>query len=153
MTVSPFFNHIKANVDRCGLHIFGIHASEDAPAFTYTIGFAALGLPEVIVFALDYEMVGPYINRYYDEIVNQQTRDAGPGVIDWFTHPMSVINAEQDKAAEYAAQAFYFAEDMGWRKPQFVQWVWSDTNGKLPWQQGYEKDKFAKAQPVLARFM
>lgn len=156
MSSSPYFADIKANVDRCGLHLFGIFGSEDSPPFTYTIGFAAHGLPEVIVFGLDMRMVAPFLNRYYDEIVNQKTRDAGPAVIqgeDWFNLPMSVINCERDRVEDYAVQAFAFAEDMGWKKPEFVQWIWPDTNGKLPWQSGYEKEKFSKVQPVLARFM
>ncbi|SUE95900.1 Uncharacterised protein [Ectopseudomonas mendocina] len=157
MSSSPYFEAIKANIDRCGIHLFGIFASEDGPGFTYSIGFAAHGLPEVIVFALDMHMVGPYINRYYDEIVNKKTRDAGPAVLmpedDWFNLPLSVINVESGRAEDFAVQAYAFAEDMGWKKPEFVQWVWSDTAGKMPWQQGYDKERFGKAQPVLARFM
>lgn len=157
MTTSPFFDEIKANVDRCGLHIFGIAGSKDSPSFTYTIGFAAHGLPEVIVFGLDSRMVGPYLNRYFDEIVNQKTRDAGPGMLmpedDWFNLPLSVINAEQNKANGYACQAAYFAEDMGWDAPNFVQWVWCDRNGLFPWQNGYDAVTFSKRQPVLGRLM
>ena len=157
MPSSPYFEAIKANIDRCGLHIFGIGAGDDGPGFTYTIGFAAHGLPEVIVFSLDMRMVGPFINRYYDEIVNKKTRDAGPAVLlpddDWFNLPLSVINVEPGRADRYAFQAIYFAEDMGWERPDFVQWVWSDTQGKFPWQEGFEKERFGQAQPVLARFM
>ena len=155
--ISPYYGDIKQNVDRCGLHLFGIFGDEKSPPYTYTIGFAAHGLPEVIVFGLDMRMVAPFLNRYYDEIVNQKTRCGGPGVLspedDWFNMPMSVVNVESGRADDYAVQAFAFAEDMGWKKPEFVQWVWPDTKGKLPWQQGYEKEKFGKVQPVLARFM
>ena len=156
MTISPYFKQIKSNVDRVGLHLFGIFGSEDNPPFTYTIGFAAHGLPEVIVFGLDMKMVAPFLNMYYDQIVNQKTREAGPAVLegdDWFNMPMSVINCDPDKIEEYAVQAFAFAEDIGWSKPNFVQWVWPDTKGKLPWNAGYEKEKFGKVQPLLARFV
>lgn len=154
--LSPYYQDIKQNIDRCGLHLFGIFGDAESPPFTYTIGFAAHGLPEVIVFGLDMRMVAPFLNRYYDEIVNQKTRDAGPAVIqgeDWFNMPMSVVNVESGRADEFAHQAIYFAQDAGWKKPEFVQWVWPDTKGKLPWQAGYEKEKFGKVQPVLARFM
>lgn len=157
MTTSPFFDEIKANVDRCGLHIFGVAGSKDSPSFTYTIGFAAHGLPEVIVFSLDPRVVGLYLNRYFDEIVNQKTRDAGPGMLmpedNWFNLPLSVINADRAKASEYACQALYFASDMSWDAPNFVQWVWPDRNRLFPWQNGYDAVTFSKRQPVLGRFM
>ncbi len=157
MSISPFFDEIKANIDRCGLHIFGIAGSKDSPSFTYTVGFAAHGLPEVIVFGINASLIVPYINRYYDEIVNRKTRDAGPGMLvpddDWFNLPMSVINADQAKASSYAPQAFYFACDMKWDVPNFVQWVWCDPDGKFPWQKGYDRARFEKYQPVLGRFM
>lgn len=153
--ISPFYDQIKANVDRCGLHIQAVFQSETAPAFTYTIGFARLHLPEVICFGLDSRMMAPFMNRYYSEIVSG-LRDPGPAVLegdDWFNHPLSVINADQKLAAEHACQAVYFSQDMRWKEPEFVQWVWCDTNGKLPWQEGYEKERFGKLQPVLQRFM
>lgn len=152
--ISPYFDLIKANVDRCGLHIMGVGGTEDCPPFTYTIGFAAHGLPEVIAFALDYKVVGQYLNRYFDEIVVQKTRDAGPAVLmpedDWFNMPFSVINADQAKAEEWGCQAFYFAEDMGWKKPEFVQWVWPDPAGNLPWQAEWNAS-FNRHQPLLTK--
>lgn len=155
-TMSPIFDQIKANVDRCGLHIQGVFPSAEGPGFTYTIGFTRLGLPEVICFGLDMKMIAPFMNRYYDEIVNQKTRDAGPGMLmpedNWFNLPLSVINAEQSKASVHACQAFYFACDMKWDVPNFVQWVWCDHNGLFPWQKGFD-GKYFPMQPILGRFM
>lgn len=64
MTTSPFFKQIKSNVDRVGLHLFGIFGSEDSPPFTYTIGFAAHGLPEVIVFGHAGEDIVIWANEF-----------------------------------------------------------------------------------------
>lgn len=149
------YDTINQNIERCGLHIFGIGGGEGSPSFCYTIGFAKLGLPEQIVFSLDMRMVAPYLNRYYDEVVNQKTREAGPAVLtpeeDWFNLPLSIVNAADDLVRKYACQAFYFAEEAGWDAPSFTQWVWCDTQGKFPWQEGYDHARFKELQPVLAR--
>lgn len=155
--MKPFniFDQIKSNVDTCGLHIFGIFGTEKEPGFTYTVGFAAHGLPEVIVFALDARMITPFLNRYYHEIVVEKTRLAGPAVLegeDWFNHPLSVINCERDKVREYGCQAFNYAEAVGWNEPDFVQWVWTDETGKLPWQTGFN-ESMRDAQPILCKVM
>jgi len=141
---------IRANVERCGLSVFGIGGDKDSPGFVYTVGFAKHGLPEVIVFSLPPQMIMPLINQYYDEIVNQKVRDAGPCTLnDWFNLPMAVINADREKAAKYAVQGEVYAANAGWDKPQYVQWVWSDANGHLPWEEGFDHARFDAAQPLL----
>lgn len=151
------FDAINQNIERCGLHIFAIANGEDSPSFCYTIGFAKLGFPEQIIFSLSPRVASWYFNRYYDEVVNHKTREAGPTVLKpeegWFNLPVSLVNAADDLVREYAVQAFHFAESQGWDAPNFTQWVWCDPQRRFPWQKGYDTARYEKLQPMLARLV
>src|SRR5690606_33382240 len=108
------------NIQRCGLHIVTVKAEKNSPSFCYTIGFAKHGLPEQIIFSVEAHAAARHFSRYYDEVVNLKTREAGPAVFTSTFGPLSIINAADDLARKYAFQAFHFAEEAGWAAPSFT---------------------------------
>ncbi|RRU90106.1 DUF4262 domain-containing protein [Stutzerimonas xanthomarina] len=149
MRSDHIFRDIGQSVRLVGFHILGIEDAETGlPLFVYTVGMARLQLPDVISFGVRHDSIAPALNTYCLELITGK-RKPGPAVIDdWFSVPVTVIEASASMARPYAIQAYAYSEHRGWAPPRFMQWVWPDKSGNLPWELGFDQ-ALSLRQPVL----
>ena len=119
---------ITQNIERFGLHVQYVFASEDTPSFIYTIGMTDIGAPELLMFSLPPEAVHGCINELYQEMrLGHRPKDASR-ITDLWSVPMILESVDSQDAAEYTvqAEAYYRAKGL---KPVYKQMVWPDAHG------------------------
>jgi hypothetical protein len=114
------------------------------PSFAYTIGLAAKGQPEIIVFGLPAKLMHLFLNmlgrRFVRDGVPQLDVDLDD-VADGL--PARLVPVPRAVADSYMVDTLA-------RHPDYtaVQMVWCDRNGRFPWDAGCDT-ALIKAQPVL----
>lgn len=115
------------------------------PSFSYTIGLADAGLPELIVVALPAEIAHMMITAIIEKLREEQA--GGPtvlGAIDInFNFPAYVREVSVEDVADYATRAIFRSEG----KAKFRQISIPDRTGKFPWESGFSGDP--KMYPIL----
>ena len=140
--------NIGKMIDDLGLAIVGIGSDGESPSILHTIGFHGMGLPEVIMFGFPFDMGTHFLNLYHAELLAKSKQPGQSLITDYFNLPVQVIEADFEQAAEVAHQAldYYLHETDEVNPPKFVQWVFSDKNGKFPWEAGFDAHWI---QPVI----
>ena len=134
--------NIKANVDEHGLSIVHVMSDGENPSFAYTVGFTALGHPELIVFGLPPKYSQGMFNQYFKE-TTEGTRVPEVGLLTKvFNLPIYVVDAKPELSSEYTIQAEAF-----YKKPiKCRQVVLCDRNGKFAWDEDFDNHF---TQPLL----
>lgn len=142
---------LQAKIDKFGYTFIGVMSDGVNPGFTYTIGLTALGMPELIMFAVPAQYA---VQMLTDLIENHKKAGTAPEPTSRFRPmtglsnlPAHLIVAETEKAEQYTFQAKYYAEALN-MKPTYLQWVLPDREGNFPWDKNWDKN-FSKAQPLL----
>lgn len=130
---------VADDIKEYGLSVLGIFPTgeEDEPtsAFNYTVGMTDLGQPEVIVVGADLR-TGQYICNEIHRRVKDEGLELAPGVVlDRIVGGgyQLVVCAVNDEHEANMARSFFV-------DPQFVQVVFPDQQGNLPWDAGYTLD-------------
>lgn len=129
-----------------GWAVLGVLADVDAPRFAYTVGLAALGLPELIVFGLPLEVARHFLNQ-----LGQRLRAGEQLPLDTDLHDVAEGFASQLVAApRQASDQYMFATQRRYPHYRALQLVWPDRAGRFPWDGGFDQ-RFMALQPVLRR--
>lgn len=109
--------------------------------FSYTVGFTAMGHPEVVATGLPFEHAQVFLNNIGSDVRAGARFDAGL-LTDALTEPGAPVLfiAVEDTHGLTAVEQVY-----GW--VQAVQMVWPDSAARFPWVAGYNNTP--EAQPLL----
>ncbi|AYG47773.1 DUF4262 domain-containing protein (plasmid) [Pseudomonas sp. Leaf58] len=140
---------ITQNIEKYGLHVQYVFASEDTPSFIYTIGMTDIGAPELLVFSLPPQDLYEAISQLYHEMRMGQRPKDSDRITDLWSVPMILESVDREDAAQYTLQAEAYYRGKG-VKPVYKQMVWPDTHGKYPHQYGFDKTLRA-SQPYLGK--
>lgn len=143
MNASEFYDAIRENIRRTGLHIQGVFGGGDNPGFTYTIGLHEKLGYELIVFGIPFEAAAHVMN----EISLRETPlELDVPDKDYFNLPVMFRRCEWEKVVDYAVQAFEF---YGEGDIPFVQIVLCDKEGKFPEDMAFDHAYMDDKQPLL----
>lgn len=149
-TPDALINTTKLNIEKHGLQIIGISATDYLPSFSYSIGlYESYQHPEIICFGLPTDLAHTIINDVANLIKNGETialnQEYGDQIFKetraQFLH-VDVKNIED----YFGAALNYYQHD----NFSALQLVWADRNNKLPWEDGFE-EKLIYDQPLLDR--
>lgn len=139
---------IVTDVEHSGFSMIHVFGSEDCASFTYTIGMVHKGLPDLIMFGVPMQFIGMVWNQYYDELITGRREPILGLNDDFFNLPIYALECDPAKVIEkYGLQAANFAEAIG-VPARFNQWVFSDKEGKFPWDADFAEE-FKGMQPIL----
>jgi hypothetical protein len=131
-------------IARYGWAVQGVFGSDTSPTFSYTVGLAAKGLPEIVVFGLPAQVAHQFLNdlgrRFTSTGVPPLDTDLTDIAEDYPARLVPVPRAEADK--------YMFATKHRYPAYTAVQLVWVDTNSLFPWESGFDPD-LALKQPIL----
>lgn len=114
------------------------------PGFAYTVGLAAKGLPELVVFALPQEYAMVILNQLAMRLTKGETVPRNHRMSDLMGGADALLlPAARERADEFMFQALYRYPDY-----QAVQVVWTDPAKKFPWEPGYQA-RYIPLQPLL----
>jgi hypothetical protein len=133
-----------------GWAVQGVFADPAAgePTFSYTVGlYRTHKHPELVVFGVSPEVAKTILNRVAFRFA-KEGEPIVPGVrydeiLEGF--PVVFVTAGQDGVDShlYAYEWFYKGQT-----PPVLQMVWPDTDGRFPWEDGFDR-RFDAAQPLL----
>jgi hypothetical protein len=136
-----------AQIREHGWHSTSVLEDDEGPGFTYTTGFwVNLGVPEVILFALDAEVAHDILWDVYREAKGGRQFPTGVRVSDIFANVDSFLVPMGKR---------HYAEYLGWSRwfysgDEFpcAHLVWPDKKGRFPWEPGIE-ESFRRLQPDI----
>jgi hypothetical protein len=143
-TAKQVNDSMDAMIARYGWAIQGVFPGDDTPGFTYTVGMAAHGLPDVIVFGLPMDIAHPFLNQ-----VCLRMKEEGPLPLD--TNLDDVANGLPTQfvaVPREEADKYMFATRRRHADYTAIQMVWPDAKGKFPWDPEFDP-RFIDQQPVL----
>lgn len=137
---------IDAAIKRVGWMVQGVFTGPNTPDFAYTVGLAAKGLPELIIFGLPQEVAMNVLNALARKLVSRESVLVGTPINEVFEGcACMLIEADRENTDEYMYQAKYRYPDY-----QALQVFWPDDKHHWPWEEAYNK---AYPQPQLRRVL
>ena len=142
---------IRHNVETYGCHVMAVFPTKAHPGvpWAYSIGIPTTfpGAAEVIVVGLDPDTAHAIINNVVAEMRKGKTFADGQeahGLVKKL--PLTFRKVAERHYDNYVGQGqIYHKSDSNW---PLLQIIWPDTQGRFPWQEGFE-DRFRAKQPLL----
>jgi len=138
-----------SDIEKFGLSVILIQATDYLPSFAYSIGlWQKFDHPEIICFGLSTETLHSLINDVAEMVKNGGTIEAGKQYPDFFeSGGAEFIMVDGRNLPDYFGTAIDFYDSSVFSA---LQLVWTDRNNKFPWDEGFEKEYVYK-QPLLDR--
>ena len=142
-------NRTTSNIEKFGLTVILIEATDYLPSFAYSIGlWQKHKHPEIICFGLSVKTLHTIINDVADLIKSGQRINAKTIYDDIFENSRAMfLNVDNRNLSDYfgAAIDYYNARDF-----PALQLIWTDRNDRFPWDGNFE-ECFIYKQPLLDR--
>lgn len=139
----------KSNIEKFGLQVIMVSATDYSPPFAYSIGlYKSYQHPEIICFGLPNDLIHAIINDIADLVKKGEKIKPSKNYYNIFKDSRAeFLEVDERNIDDYFAAAINFYETI---KFPALQLVWTDRNGKFPWEENFE-DKFLHDQPFLDR--
>ena len=141
-------NWITEQIGTHGWAVSGIHGDDQAPPWAYSVGmWLTSQTTELVVCGPPVENSAGLINAIGARIADGADYSAGDVLNDVCPAPLTLraVDASWRTTNGLLAisNAFY-----GMVRPPYLQVVWSDKNGRFPWEPGFQV-AFDRVQPLL----
>ena len=134
--MSKILQNVDENIKKYGLANIHVFASEESPAFSYTVGFTNQDLPEFITFGILPETGQDIFNDLYKRIGEGELFELGvPNNTVIKDLPVYFFAVSQTQAKEYINAANQYFD----RNLEAIQMVWPDNKGNFPWDKDYNE--------------
>lgn len=139
----------NSDIEKYGLTVIMIEATEYLPSFAYSIGlWKKFEHPELISFGLTTKTLHAIINLAADIVRDGQTIETEKTYTDFFeTGKSEFVTVDKRNIRDYFGYAIDFYNTIDFPA---LQLVWTDRNNKFPWDEGFEEE-FIYKQPLLDR--
>lgn len=142
-------NQTESNIEKYGLTVIILEATDYLPAFAYSIGlWKTFKHPEIICFGLTIKTLHTLINNVAELVKQGQVIITNKNYDEFFDNSHTqFLNVHPGYLSNYFGTAInYYGSD----KFPALQFVWTDRNNKFPWDQDFEEE-FKYRQPLLDR--
>ena len=138
-----------SNIEKYGLTVIILEATDYLPAFAYSIGlWKTYKHPEIICFGLTTKTLHALINDVAKLVKHGQTIITNKSYDDFFAkNETQFLNVDPSYLNNYFGTAINYYNTDNFPALQFV---WTDRNNKFPWNVDYEEE-FKYRQPLLDR--
>ncbi|GAW51265.1 MULTISPECIES: DUF4262 domain-containing protein [unclassified Nocardioides] len=122
---------LRTKIDTFGWAVRNVSDADPARCLSYTVGLTAYGHPEVVMTGLPPEAGHAFLNIVGEIVVREGGRfTAGETTTELADGPAMPVIAVADTSDLTAVEAIYGGVHA-------LQIVWTDSNGRLPWEPGY----------------
>ena len=138
-----------SDIDKFGLSVIIIEASDYLPSFAYSIGlWQKFQHPEIICFGLRIETLHSLINDVAELIKKGIKIETNKTYEEIFENSKAeFLKVDQRNLTNYFGAAINFYNDNTFPA---LQLIWTDRNNKFPWESDFEEE-FIYKQPLLDR--
>jgi hypothetical protein len=145
---AAYMSWVTATVGEHGWAISGRHGDEAAPPWAYSVGlWVSCQTPELVLCGLPVESAAGIINAIGAQLADGAGYSPGDVLADICPAPLTLRPVESSWRVTDGllgtSNTFY-----GMVRPPYLQVVWSDRNGRFPWEQGFQR-AFDRMQPLL----
>lgn len=139
----------NSNIEKYGLTVIILEATEYLPAFAYSIGlWKTYKHPEIICFGLTTKTLHALINDVAKLVKHGQAIITNKSYDNFFAkNETQFLNVDPSYLNNYFGTAINYYNTDNFPALQFV---WTDRNNKFPWDVDYEEE-FKYRQPLLNR--
>ena len=139
----------ESNIEKYGLTVIVLKATDYLPAFAYSIGlWKTFKHPEIICFGLTTKTLQVLINDVAELVKQGTIINANKKYNDFLENSdTQFVNVNPSYYTHYFGTAINY-----YNSEQFpaLQFVWTDRNNKFPWDNDFEEE-FKYRQPLLDR--
>lgn len=128
---------VRDNIDRAGQHLFAIFASDDEPAFAYTVGNAVRGLPELLLIGNFRATVAGGILNDLGIIMRKQERPLSGDISLGGRYPARIRKASEAAKFKWTIQVGNY---LGHEHYDVLQVLLGDYDGRYPGDSGCNPD-------------
>lgn len=138
---------IVEDVEKFGWHVGLFEPTENEPSFAYTIGlWKTYGHPEIISFGLTTKTLHAILNNAGKKVKEGNILTTDQDNLDIFeTAPAQFIAVDKNRISDYFGYCMWFND---YKDFPALQLVWTDRQGRFPWQPEFERE-FDEKQIVL----
>lgn len=145
---AEYMSWVASTVGEHGWAVSGRHGDGSVPPWAYSVGmWVSCQAPELVLCGLPVDSGAAIINAIGARVADGAEYFAGDLIDDVCPAPLALRPVEPSWRASGGllgiSNAFY-----GMVRPPYLQVVWSDMNGKFPWDQGYQP-ALDRVQPLL----
>jgi len=139
----------KDHIDKYGLSVIKINATEYLPSFAYSVGLKeSLNHPEIICFGLNGQLLHELINDVAKIISDEGKINTNKEYKNIFQNSRAkFLKIDKRNIEDYFGVAIKY---FGTKEIEGFQLIWTDRNDKFPWENGFEEE-FKFKQPLLDR--
>ncbi len=142
-------NSLIKDIEKYGWVALIVEATDYLPSFAYTVGlWKNYNHPELIAFGFTRKTLQAILNIGGELVKDGQILQTGCSYANFFNGGLvQFIKADQRNLKDYLGYAIWFNQTQEFSA---LQLVWTDRNGKYPWETGFEEE-FIYRQPLLDR--
>lgn len=139
----------KLNIDKFGLQVITVAATNYLPSFTYSIGLTqTYHHPEIICFGLPTDLAHEITNIVADLIKDGEVFTSGEIYNNIFNESNAMfIAVDKRNIDDYFGTGINYYQD---KQFDALQLIWTDSNDRFPWEENFE-EKYVYIQPLLDR--
>jgi Domain of unknown function (DUF4262) len=146
--LAAYMSWVAATVGEHGWAISGRHGDKVAPPWAYSVGmWVSCQTPELVLCGLPVENGAAIINAIGARLADGTDYSPGDVLDDICPAPLAFRAVDSSWRATDGllgiSNTFY-----GMVRPPYLQVVWSDRNGRFPWDQGFQPE-LDRLQPLL----
>jgi Domain of unknown function (DUF4262) len=137
------------DIEKFGFTVILIEATNYLPSFGYTVGlFAKYNHSELIAFGLSTKTIHAILNIGGEMVKKGQVLKTKTRYSDFFENGgAQFLTVDPGNTKDYFGYAIWFNKSTEFPS---LQLVWTDRQGRYPWEGNFEKDLLLK-QPLLDR--
>jgi hypothetical protein len=144
---AAYMQWVAATVDEHGWAISGRYASERVPAWAYSVGmWLSCQAPELVICGLPVQNAASLINAIGVRIADGEQFAPGDELED--VCPAQLAFRPIDPSWRETGLLEISDEFYGMVRPPYLQVVWSDKQGRFPWDARFQP-AFDRLQPLL----
>jgi hypothetical protein len=145
---TAYMSWVAATVGEHGWAISGRHGDAAAPPWAYSVGmWLSCQVPELVLCGLPVENAASIINAIGARAADGE--DFGPDDVLEGICPAPLAFRPVEPGWRAADGLLAFSDSFyGMVRPPYLQVVWSDRNGRFPWEAGFQP-AFNRMQPML----
>ena len=139
----------KSNIEKFGLQVIMVNSEGYNPSFAYSIGlWKTYNHPEIICFGLRNDLVHAIINDVAEIIKHGARIKIKEDYTNIFKDSKAIfLKVDERNIDDYFGVALEHYKGV---KFEALQLLWTDRNGKFPWEEKFEEELIYK-QPLLDR--
>jgi hypothetical protein len=138
-----------SDIEKFGFAVIIIEATNYLPSFSYTVGlFAKYNHPELIAFGLSPKTLHAILNIGGEMVKKGQLLKTATDYLEFFeSGGVKFLQVDPKNTRDYFGYAIWFNKTTEFPS---LQLVWTDRQGRYPWEDDFENDLKGK-QPLLDR--